>query len=270
MALSVRPLKGTTTRKLGRKKGTSRIPQLDIPFRAPFGSYDPALDAAERASGRGLSDLMEDIGRQNERDQNDYTTSLGDIGRSRDETIADLQARLDRSVGDIDRNRARATEDYQRNVTGLARQFSQLANRQSQQARQSGNVGATSGGVLAQALRKRTENQAIAKQPLDTGYQRTTADLDSQRQRIIDDVHTNAQRAIDAAGRQSGKLSLGLNRDLQDRLKVQGPRAQREYGQFQLDTQASRIAQVKQTTPSYFQDWLKQRKKAGLSNRRYS
>lgn len=117
----------------------------------PPGWYDPALDASQRASQRGLFDFMADAGTANLRQKNDYNLALEQLGLSR----------------------SRGAEDYGRQVAGLDRSYSNLATGQAQTARA---AGASSGG-LAQALRKRAANKAFDKAPIDTNFSRFNADL---------------------------------------------------------------------------------------------
>lgn len=134
----------------------------------PADRYDPALDAQLAASQRGFGDLVTDATTGNARDTQDYGFGLGDVQRSQD----------------------RGQADYNRNVGLLTRSYGQLRDRQSQQFHVAGVAG---GGAALQAARKRTENMAIDRQPLDTGLQRLNEDSDIARGRL----GVNYQRGID-------------------------------------------------------------------------
>lgn len=59
------------------KKTTAPV----APKKPPPGFYDPDLDAAERASGRGLGDLRIDTETANERASTDYITNRGQLAQ---------------------------------------------------------------------------------------------------------------------------------------------------------------------------------------------
>jgi hypothetical protein len=171
---------------------------FQAPTRPPPGFYDPSLDADERASGRGLGDLAEDVDRANLESRNDLNFGLERIGTSR----------------------TRGAEDYGRSVEELNRQYGNLATRQAETARASGNRG----GALAQALRKRAGNQAFDRAPIDTNFGRLNQDLDVQQ----------------------GRLGVEFQRGWDERNLVALPRAQRENAEFGLDTNAQRWFQSRQ------------------------
>jgi hypothetical protein len=161
----------------------------------PADRYDPGLDASLAASQRGYGDLITDASTGNARDTQDYGFGLGDIQRSQDRGLADLGTQ-----------RTQGTEDYNRNVGLLQRSYQQLGTRQSEQARVAGIAG---GGAALQAARKRAENQAIDRQPLDTGYQRLLGGLDTAQTRLGEDsdiargrLNVNYLRGIDDRGQQ--------------------------------------------------------------------
>ncbi len=301
----------TIGRTVGRPQvrgfGSARQP---VPFRAPPGSYDPGLDAAERASQRGLADLLEDTGTANTRDFRDYTQGAGDLNRQRDEGLADLlqgRGRFERDLGtartrgvadfeqskgrllgDYTQSTARAGEDYGRNIGELDRGYGRLRDQQGQAAQQ---AGAASGGALAQAVRKRTENQAWDRAPIDTNFKRGNQDRDENYKRQTDDVNEGMrrqgadwdtqewdrradwsqqqQRLGDDTDRGLGRLAQQTSDRWDDRNKVQVPRAQRENQFFGQDTQEARIGSVRQTAPNYFNEWIRQNAAAGVNiNRR--
>lgn len=190
--------KGT---QLGSNKPVN-VPHALTPFKPPTsppsGYFDPALDAEERASQRGLFDLTQDVGTQNLQSRNDFDFGLGQIGTQR----------------------ARGAEDYGRSVAELDRSYANLATRQAETARASGNRG----GAVAQGLRKRMANEAFDRAPIDTNFKRSNENLDTQQ----------------------GRLGVEFQRDWDQRNLVTLPRAQREAGEFGLDTNAQRWFQSKQ------------------------
>jgi hypothetical protein len=172
----------------------------------PTGSYDPALDAQLGAANRGLFDQGQDTQTQRERLGTDYNLQRGDLITAED----------------------RATQDHQRALDMLTRNYSQLANRQAQGQARAGVMG---GGAVLQAAAKRAANRALEQAPIDTAYSRFTADNQSAQGRLA------LQMAPPDAGNPLG------GRAFQD-LNTGFTRAQREGSQFGLDTAAEKAYQA--------------------------
>jgi hypothetical protein len=296
--------------KLGIKKtgGSSNVNPLvpEIPFNAPAGSYDVGLDAALRGSKRGLAQLIEDAATGQQRDDNDYLLGKENIERGRDESISDLDTRNSRFTRDLGHNRQRGGEDYtkgkgrlsedyttgkgrlgedyQSTVAGLLRNYQRLGSSQRQGALSAGYTG-QGGGAVAQAARKRAENQAWDRKPIDTNFQRGNQDMDRGFQRGNQDLdtgwnrqqqdwntaesdwgtdyQTGRQRITDGATRDLGGLGLAGIRSYQDR-GTQVQRAKDETGFFGEDTQAAKVQQVQQTTPGWMDQWKQRNDKRGF------
>lgn len=268
-------------------KGASNVTSRnvpEIPFRAPAGSYDVGLDAAERASSRGLQDLLNQLSTQQDRADVQSQWGQQDITRNRDQALGDLSTRNDRFGRDLGISRQRGTEDYNTNSTRLGEDYqSSLANlaRNYQRLGQSQKQGflsaggqAGGGGALKQAARKRAENQAWDRKPIDTGYQRSSSDLNTAWGRQQQDWNNNeadwnkdyttqTQRIGDSASRDLGRLAVTGNWDSQDRI-TQGQQAQRENTYFGQDTQAARVQQVQQTAPGWLDQWRQNNKYRGF------
>ena len=147
--------------------------------RPPVGSYNPDLDAAERAAGRGVTQLQQDTALGLRRAGEDY-------GFSRD---------------DLNLGLTRGEQDYTTNTQALARSFNILAGRQQEGANAAGVL---RGGAMLQAAAKRKENQGIQQAGLDTGINRLREDtrtglgrLDVNYNRQVTDFGTAQTRAQD-------------------------------------------------------------------------
>jgi hypothetical protein len=190
----------------------------------PAGTYDPALDAAKGAAGRGYGDLQQDVGRDNLRDTVDYGLGREDIIRQ------GMQSEQDRQTAF-----AREGEDYNRNVALLSRAFKLKGNVQSQQANQ---YGVLRGGTLLQAARKRAENEALQRQPMDTAHSRFQADSATQQQRLSEGANTALGRLALMMAPPDASNPMG-GRSFQDRTTTL-TRAGRENTQFGIDTEAQK------------------------------
>ncbi len=255
----------------------------------PPGTYDPSLDAALRASQRGLADLTEDVSTANQRGLYDYGIAREDIARNASRSVADLELnrgelergygrnledvnlRQERGLADLGQSRTRGTEDYNRNVALLQRSFQQLGARQAQNAQA---MGVVRGGAVLQAAARRAENQGIEQQGMNTNFNRFLQDnattgtrLQQDTQRTLGRLGENRQaglQRLDVAGARTaenrdlslGRLALAGQRESSDRTTQLG-RAQREQTAFGLDTNRQILAQAaqfgwRQRRPSWY------------------
>lgn len=202
-----------------------------VPTSPPPGSYDPAIDAQVGQAQRGYRDLFSDY----LRDFGEPGTALGGR-RGEDFTLGreDVERDYGRSLADILTGRTRTTQNYQRGVEGLERNYAQLGAAQTQAARA---AGVARGGALAQALAKRTANKAIQRQDMDTAQTRAMEDSGLQESRLGEN-----------RGLALGALSRGYLRDVDDAGVGLG-RAGRENLQFGLDAAAQRFYQANLPLP---------------------
>lgn len=195
------------------------------PF-TPYGTpppdrYDPALDFQLAAGERGLGDTVTDAATAGRRGVEDYGFQRGDLERTQS-----------RGLEDIGLQKGWAGEDHQRAIDMLTRNYGNLATQQGGQARL---MGASGGGALLQAQRKRTSNMAIDQQPIDTQFNRTMTGLNTQTDRLNEDTGTGIAR-----------LGVNLERGISDQgLGVQ--RAGREQVFLGLDSDRARQAQAQAT-----------------------
>lgn len=155
------------------KKKVAAMPKAGKPWtpftaatKPPPNTYDPNLDAQQRAGNRGLADLLADIGLKGERSSSDYITAQGDLNRRRTEGLA----------------------DYGRQRDSVNLGYQQLGNRQAQSTNAAGLVG---GGALAQATEKRGVNNARDLAPITLNEQRLNEGTD----RALGQLSQNFQRS---------------------------------------------------------------------------
>jgi len=194
----------------------------------PAGSYDPSLDSQLAASRRGLSDLQNQIGTATARDVTDYGSALANLGQQQQYQNEDLTTA-----------RTRGTEDYNRNVQMLTRQYGIQGRNQLQAI---DNAGVIRGGALLQAAAKRNANMALDRQPIDTNYQRFLADNSTQAARSAAGfAQRQGELALDYAPPDANNPLGG--RRYQDRT-TQLTQAQREAAFFGQDTAAMKAFQA--------------------------
>lgn len=262
----------TTTSKFGTFTPYSPPP-------LPSGSYDPAIDAQLGAAQRGLGDLVGDYNVNQSRAGVDYGLQQSQLVQQRDRGYQDIASSYNRGLqdyrtslsrGNEDNQRtydygtadyntqlSRGGEDYNRSVGLLQRSYQQLQNRQAQSISAAG----LRGGASLQAAAKRAANEAIDRQPLDTGWQRQQQDIGTGKSRLLDayntnwsrmqqdystgtgrlgeDFNTNNLRLSQDSDYQIGSLGLQYQRSTDD-AATQLLRAQREAGQFGVDTEAEK------------------------------
>lgn len=220
------------------------------PFKAPVnpppGTYDPSIDAQVRATGRGYEYMQEDFPVNKARAQDDYLTATQNDQTDYQNALGDLTQTHDRSLSDLLMGRTRGTEDYNASIAGLDRSYQRLGGRQAQSAAAAGVSG---GGALAQALAKRTANEATDRAPIDTNYNRFLSDSQTQEGRANQEFITGSSRLKDQLDRRLGALSLGLDRsygETGDQTVALG-RAGNENIQYGIDATAARWGQAAQT-----------------------
>lgn len=231
-----------------------------MPSRPPAGTYDPALDAQQGAAQRGFADIQQDTETAGQRANTDWTTNRTEAGAQRGYGLqdfaterADTERSYGRSLADLLTSRARGGEDYQRTVQGISRNYSNLG---SSQAESAAARGVTQGGTLAAALAARTSNEALDRQPVDTGFQRFTADSAQAERRMGEDrastlgrIDRNQSRFLagydDPTTGLFSKLDTGYQRGVDDRA-VDTARQGRELGFYNQDVGAARFFQAGQ------------------------
>lgn len=191
-----------------------------MPERPPPGTYDPALDAQERAGDRGYGDLVADTELGNERAQDDFLTRK-----------SSFQRELERTLHDLGLTRTRQQADYGRAVGDLQQGYRNLGVRQTEQAAGSGML---RGGALQQATQKRTLNEAHDRVPLDQHIARA-----------LEDIATNEKRAREGYDVNLGAATLDLDRGTTDR-RTALERGGRENTQFGTDIGEQRWFQATQ------------------------
>lgn len=219
----------------------------------PAGTYDPALDFQVAAGQRGLGDTVTDAATSARRGVEDYGFGVSDLNLQQSRGTADIGTRrdavnrgFDRSTADIGTQRGYATEDHQRAIDALTRSYSRLGDQQGQQARVMG-VG---GGVLVAAAKKRAANMAFDQAPIDTGFNRQLAGLDTSQGRLGEDrstalagLDTAQGRLGDDTARGIARLGVNTQRGIAD-TGTQVQRAGREQVFLGTDTAAARAAQA--------------------------
>lgn len=159
-------------------KPNAKAPSTKPPSTAPPGSYDPALDAQGRASGRGVEQLQQDVGLANQRGAEDRATAVGLATRNSERQQADFQTRLD----DI---------------------FHSFAIQGRQQMQSANSAGVEHGGTLEAAAQVRQGNEQRAEAPIHTAQGREKEDLAAR----LMDINRTADRANQD---RATKLSRGV------------------------------------------------------------
>ncbi len=218
--------------KRGNPKKGKYTPER--PAKPPLGTYDPGLDAQERAAGRGLRYLKEDIARMGFREREDMVTSLGlldrsksrstqDLGLSRDRGMENINLGESRGLEDLGVSRSRGLEDFQlqeqrgnrdldTQLNTLFRESDILGQRQGQDINAAGVL---RGGTSRAAAKKRAENLAFAREPIDTARTDLMGDLQRGRGRLEEDYGTQSGRLTADAQQDRGRLLQDYGIDVQ-------------------------------------------------------
>lgn len=157
----------------------------------PSGAYNPTLDIELAAGKRGEQNTLEDLATKEGRGEDNYAINQGEVQRSQGEQA----------------------DEHQRALTALSRNFTQLGTEQAEKANAAGDATGATSGALAQAAAKRSSNETIQREPIDTAY----------------------AREGEADERSLGKLALARQQEAEDDATT-GSRAEREQAQFGVDT----------------------------------
>lgn len=186
----------------------------DLP---PYLSYDPAILAELRASGRGLDDLLLDLKRERNITRKDSRTERGDIRTEERRGKRDFASQLRRGLQDVSFQRQdtklgleRGEEDFATQIANLARNYERLGTGQGQAINAAGGV-ATSGAARLAATR-RSENMTLERQPLETGLERLQQDTGTQLGRL--GVAAGQMRQDTAIGRRRLRQDVSHDLDL--------------------------------------------------------
>lgn len=175
------------------------------PDPVPPGLYDPSLDAQAGQINRGYGDTLADAAIGSTRRAEDEAQGREDLHFQRQGVDRNLM----RTLHGLDQSFIRGNQDYDTGVAALQRSFRHLGNQQAQQQRA---FGVARGGAALQAARKRMENEALERQPLDTAWARQREDIDRARTQTREDAATD-YASLDRAG---ARLTVGGQRAGQD------------------------------------------------------
>lgn len=158
------------------------------------GMYDPALDWQGQNQALGQTFVRGDYDMGNaRRNEGLYGGDFTYQGQQfhLPGSLADIDRMAGESITDLDTRQARGDEDYHTAIDNLQRQYTRLGSQQATGIRRSG----LGQGALAQAMGKRTANQAIDRQPIEQSWRRLTEDVTRDKDR----VHTGQTNARGSA-----------------------------------------------------------------------
>lgn len=278
---------GGTTYPAGKKVPKATTSASLTP---PAFTFDPAIAAKAREAKLSEEEQQREIETKQHFDQTDFHNALHQLhtGNKRElQGVAKKQSRgeedLDRESGrgeekigneeaDTQKNAARQQEDFGTKRTEIARQFGELAHRQSESQNASGTLDQ---GTSAAAAAARARNQQISEAPISTAEGRLNEDLtealgryatargqlgeDTSREqsRLGEDTSTskaqigqNQAWEKHKAAQELARQKFGLGRKSEE-LKVAGVNAQ----QNSLEEE---IYQAMEEHPAAFKKWAEE------------
>jgi hypothetical protein len=231
-------------------------------------SFDPSIEAERRAAVRGYEDTGEDIASKEHFGQRDLAHALAKLKTSRIRGTQDIsrsaergRQKLDYQESDAQTKAARAREDFNTQLSGIARQFANLGHRQVEGANAAGVLDQ---GTLAAGAAARGVNQGLAEAPIHTAQGRLEEDLATALGRIgtaRGEVGQDEQRGLTRLGqdvtreRKSAQRERGREHFENQRTKG---RAKREEEFSQVDLLAKEIYASRAEHPAIFRAWANQ------------
>lgn len=239
------------------------------PFRPPWGTYDPSLDAQGRQAQRGYGDLQSDwgtdangnpMGRLAKRAQSEYGLTVADLQRQGTQATQDFgtqRAGIEqsgaRSLADILTSRSRGAQDNATALSGIHRGYAQQGAAQTTAAASQGVGGM---GTLAAALQARSANQGRDVGAQNQAYGRFQADsaqaetrLGQDQSQALQGVQTQQDRTLGPDG-SLARAFVNAGKDytygVGDKA-VELARAGRENTSFQTDLTSQKLYQGQQS-----------------------
>lgn len=151
------------------------------PTSPPAGTYDPGLDASQRANQRGILDLTQDTETGNQRADTQHTATLAQLLQGRDRGLTDLNTALQRGA-----------EQYDNQTFDLGLGYRKLGQAQTGAATRGGFVDT---GSIAAAGAARGANQGRDQGRLDVANQERIADNQLAQSRLNEDYNAGVKQA---------------------------------------------------------------------------
>ena len=224
--------KNRQSRRPGQPGSSSQFP--------PYLSFDPAITAGDRAAERGLEDLEYDARRAGKRGRQDYRVASEDLERDYGRTTGDISRNFARDLENLGYRYSDAEQDYSRGVEDLGTRRTDLDtdlrrgnedigfqleslgrryNRQGiAQVQQANAAGVSAGGTNISASRKRADNQAFERRPIDQSATRMNEDYG----RNVGLLEQTGTRLSQDYGTEVGRLNTSGGRTWEDALRNQG------------------------------------------------
>jgi hypothetical protein len=208
----------------------------------PAGFYDPALDAQDRAGDRGLAQLLQDLGKQGSRAEDQRTIDRGQVNQGADWSLADLLRGSQREGADYGTATGRLGEDHATNTATIGRNYQRLGQSQAGAAQM---AGVAQGGTFAAAKAARDTNQGLEQGAEDLGFNRTGADLLRDHMRYGEDNTTSVDRTKTTRDQQLGDVDRLFGYGVVDRADT-AQRGTNENTFFGQDVGAQKLYQAGQ------------------------
>jgi hypothetical protein len=211
-------------------------------LRPPAGTYDPGLDASQRAAGRGFNDLRQDLDRDGQRASTAYTLGTARLGEDEAFETGGLDIAQSRLGEDFGRASGRLTQDHGIATQGLQRSFRQLGVNQAGAASAAG----LGGGAFAAAAKMRKENQGLEQSALDLSRDRGVEDLTTDRDRGLADITRQRGRMATVFGRarEDAGTDFQYGQDDRSTALARGGRENTFYGQDVADQRFFQASQA--------------------------
>ena len=228
----------------------------------PFLSFDPALEAEQRALERGLENLLQDTARERkyakkdaaqtiEDLEQDRKRGLGDIGQERHRGLRDIGTRKE----DIQRDATRGREDFSTRLRNLIHNSAVQGKQQYQAANAAGVLDSSTQEASAAA---RAGNLARARAPIDTGLTR----LNENEMTALEKLATTRGDLLRDTGEASHELRQDVRHDIglteqqlrrqQRDIKLRRQRAREEEAIGQVDLETQQIFDARERNPGVF------------------
>jgi hypothetical protein len=225
-------------------------------------SFDPALEAEQRALERGLENLLQDTARERHYATQDARQTRRDLTQDKRRGTKDIRQDKRRGLrdigvrtGEVQRDATRGREDFGTRLSTLIHNTAAKGESQFQAANAAGVLDSSTTAASAAA---RAGEFARARAPIDTGLQR----LNENEQTALGKLATSQSDLLQDTGRAQHRLRQDIRHDtrltdqqLQRQLRdihTRRQRAREEEAIGQVDLTQQEIYQARQTHPGAF------------------
>jgi hypothetical protein len=238
----------------------------------PAYTFDPAIEAERRANQRGLEDKEAEIGTTRHFEHTKLGNALRKLHREAARGRQDIGIKQERGLQkigyerqDTETSASRKQEDFNTQLSNIAKSFKQQGHRQGEAANAAGVLDQ---GTLAAGGVARQRNQTAAEEPIHVGQRRVAEDLSTALGRLgtaEGEVGADSERAMRRLNQDTGVSKHEAKQETGQHLFLLGrelQQARREGRISDIDKLEQEIYESRSNHPGAFAQWAREHPQA--------